>query len=97
MAWNNPLRYSFRRFSILENAPPESGIYAIYGDTAWIYIGEANDIQAKLIRHLSGDYPCIFKGHPSSFSYEICPANRRFLRRSELIRELKPLCNIRLY
>ena len=97
MPWNNPVPYVFGFFSVMDNAPAESGIYAIYNDKSYIYIGEADDIRARLINHLNGDYPCILSRHPRAFSFELCPCGGRFRRQTELIRELTPACNIRLY
>jgi excinuclease UvrABC nuclease subunit len=97
MPWVNAVPYVFGFFSVMENAPAQSGIYTIYNEESYIYIGEADDIRAKLINHLSGDYPCIMSRHPRSFSYELCSSGQRFRRQAELIRELTPQCNIRLY
>jgi hypothetical protein len=97
MSWNNPVPYVFGLFSVMDNAPAESGIYAIYNDKSYIYIGETGDIRARLINHLNGDYPCIMSRCPRSFSYELAPSGRRFRRQAEVIRELTPLCNIRLF
>jgi|HubBroStandDraft_6_1064221.scaffolds.fasta_scaffold240828_1 hypothetical protein len=96
MPWNNAATYVFGFFSVMDDGPTQSGIYAIYNDEGYIYIGEADDIRAKLINHLNGDYPCIMSRGPRSFRYELCAKDKRFRRQTELICELSPLCNIRI-
>ena len=93
MPWNNPDGYAFARASIQVNAPEQSGVYALYNDHNWIYIGESQDIQARLIQHIDGDNPCITSYAPPTFSYELSAANQRVARQDQLIGELLPLCN----
>src|SRR5215472_8593609 len=62
--------------SIKANAPESSGVYAIYS-AVWIYIGESNDIQHRLLEHWNGDNACIMRADASGFMFEVCdPAER---------------------
>ncbi len=96
MPWSNPTTYLFNEVSIKMFAPAASGVYALYNPRQWIYIGETNDIQARLLEHLRGDNFCIISMRPPSFSFELCPAALRVGRQNELILELGPACNQRL-
>ncbi|MGH7305633.1 MAG: hypothetical protein ACRELZ_20305 [Candidatus Rokuibacteriota bacterium] len=96
MAWRNPASYPFSTSSILLNAPHESGVYALFNKTTWVYVGESRNIRAQLMGHLNGDIACIAMFPSLTFSYElllplICP-----WRLSEVISELRPVCNTRL-
>ena len=85
-------RYLFQRESILKNAPESSGIYGLF-NAFWIYIGEADNLRAQLLKRLGGDDPSIVRFQPSGFAFElVSPGNRR-PRYEQLIKELQPLCN----
>ena len=88
--------FAFNRASILANASNASGVYAIYNQQTWIYVGESGDIQGRLLEHLGGDNPCIIRHQPTGFQFELWPANQRMARQNELIVALKPACNQRL-
>lgn len=91
--WSNPDSYPFSRASVDLSAPEESGIYVLRSETTWVYIGEAENIRARLIQHLSGDTACLSVFPRLTFSYElIIPATRAW-RHEELVREFRPLCN----
>ena len=92
MPWNNPNSYPFNQQGVMQ-APARSGVYALYTSQQWIYVGESNDIQRRLLEHLRGDNPCITRSRPTSFSYELCDENQRVARQNQLIVELRPTCN----
>ena len=48
------LKYQFERESIVLKAPESSGVYGLYS-ALWIYIGESDNIRARLLEHLAGD------------------------------------------
>jgi hypothetical protein len=54
-------RFNFNYASITENAPMQSGVYAIYNQN-WVYFGEGQDSRARLLAHLNGDNACITRG-----------------------------------
>jgi hypothetical protein len=91
-AENRYRNFHFTRESIVDNAPVCSGVYGLY-NALWIYIGEAENIQHKLLEHLANDTHESWNGHyrPSGFAFEIVPAEDRGRRQRELLHELQPL------
>ena len=85
-------RYLFERECILKNAPESSGVYGLF-NAFWIYIGEADNLRARLLEHLSGDHPCIVRYRPSGFAFELVSSEDRRRRHKQLIKELRPRCN----
>ena len=85
-------RYLFQREWILKNAPESSGVYGLF-NSFWIYIGEADNLRARILEHLDGDDPCIVRFQPSGFAFELASPIDRRRRHLQLIRELQPLCN----
>ena len=79
--------------SIRANAPALSGVYAIFNAQEWIYVGESNDIQRRLLEHFNGDNICITTHRPTGFQFELCDAPVRMRRQAELIAQLHPTCN----
>jgi hypothetical protein len=88
--------FRFNRTSILANAPAASGVYAIFNANVWIYVGEGQDIRARLLAHLNGANSCITRNVPSGFQCELWPADQRVARQDALILALNPVCNRRL-
>ena len=91
-AENRYLNYHFTRQSIADNAPRSAGVYGLY-NALWIYIGEGENIQARLLEHLADENNESWNGHyrPSGFAFEIVPGTDRCLRQQELLNELQPL------
>ncbi len=84
--------YKWNRESITLHAPSRSGVYGLF-NALWIYIGEADDIRARLLEHVAGDNPCITHYQPSGFAFELVDENERTRRRDEVAMQLEPLCN----
>ncbi len=59
----------------------------------WIYIGEAENMRARLHEHLSGNDTCIARYQPSGFAFELVSPTDRCRRQQELVKALQPLCN----
>jgi len=96
MPFANASGYPFTESGIATYAPRASGVYGIYNSGKWIYIGESQDMEARLFAHLRGESeqsPCILRNNPTSFTFERCDAAKRTVRESALIRELSPSCN----
>ncbi len=93
MPWQSPSWFPYDVLSVVASAPRRSGVYAIRNKDTWIYIGEAHDIQVRLLQHLNGDVPDIALKRPSEFSFELVAARDRVERQDALIGELKPVCN----
>ena len=88
--------WSFTRQSIPQNALKQSGVYGLYRPSAWIYVGESADMQARLLEHLNTPTPCLAREKPTGFTYELWQADKRVARQNQLILELKPVCNQKL-
>ena len=88
--------YSFTDSSVRLNAPNRSGVYGLYTASKWVYVGESNDIQRRLLEHLAETGTCIKREAPGWFVYELVSSDARVRRQNELIRELRPVCNERL-
>jgi hypothetical protein len=92
--------YTFDRNTIVEFVPQQSGVYAIYNATQWIYVGEGQDIQRRLLDHVNGNNPCITGKQPAGFQFEPSPAYQRVARQDALITQLGTMmpagCNQRL-
>jgi predicted GIY-YIG superfamily endonuclease len=87
--------YSFTEQGITTYAPRSSGVYGIYNSQEWIYIGEAEDVEARLFQHLRGqsDQSACIKGrNPTTFAFEFCDASTRLNEEQVLIAELRPYC-----
>jgi len=91
MPWNNPLEYPFNMHDVKENAPSESGVYALCDGDQWILLGESDNLQHALLAHLDPSAKAyIDRASPSTFSYELHPADQRAPRLKERIQELQP-------
>jgi excinuclease UvrABC nuclease subunit len=97
MPWNGSTRFDFTEASILAYAPRSSGVYALFNEGQWIYIGEGQDIEARLLDHRRNSHnPCVNRYSPAYFAFEAVAAAQRVARQDQLILELRPLCNMRL-
>jgi hypothetical protein len=77
--------------SIRLNAPAQSGVYALYHATGWVYIGESQNIQNRLEEHMRDQR--IMNHRPIGFCFELHPAASRVARQDALILSLKPSAN----
>jgi hypothetical protein len=96
MPFNSKYVYTFTDASIRTYAPNASGVYGLFTNNRWVYVGESRDIQARLLQHLNGDNACINGWNPSSFIFELVSVLYRVQRQNQLILELVPACNQRL-
>jgi len=77
-------------------APCESGVYGIYSNQQWIYVGESQNIEKSLYAHLhrqSEESYCILSRSPTHFVFDLGDEMWRKIRAEGLIEELKPACN----
>jgi hypothetical protein len=79
--------------SIRTNAPTGSGLYGISNAREWIFIGETNNIQAKLLDHLQNPETPLMKMRPTGFVFESCEPAGRPARHNRLVLEYEPACN----
>ena len=89
-------RYTFSDSSVRVYAPNRSGVCGLSTSATCVYVGESNDIQRRLLEHLSETGTCITRWAPTSFVYERVEPGSRIARQNALIRELQPQCNERL-
>jgi predicted GIY-YIG superfamily endonuclease len=92
-----PASYPFMEGSVRANAPAESGVYILFSTPGFtweiIYVGDADDVQKRLLEHLDGDNPCITQRGPTAFITERVDREHRQDRRDSLIGEYDPRCN----
>jgi len=94
MPWNGTNGFSYNRTSVIANAPEASGVYALFNQGVWVYIGEAQNIRDRLLQHLTNEQNvCVAKAHPQWFAYELLWPAYRVARQDGLILELNPTCN----
>lgn len=92
MPWNNPIEYPFNMHGVKENAPAESGVYALCDGDKWMYLGASENLQESLLAHLNPSTTAyIDRASPRTFSFELHPALQREPRLKELIQELQPV------
>lgn len=95
--WNGTGGFQFTRTSILANAPESSGVYALFNEGVWIYIGEAKNLKERLLEHLTNEQnPCVARSKLQLFAYELAAPAYRVARQDALILEMHPTCNQRL-
>jgi hypothetical protein len=76
---------------VLELKPNLNGVYGLFKQGTWVYVGKG-DIRQRLLDHLNGDNPCITRQAPTDWVAEVIqgdPTNRE----KQLISELNPVCN----
>ena len=83
--------YSFRAFSVRQNAPASGGIYGLSNAQGWIYIHAIDDIRAALLDHLNERNPTPEIRSVTGFTFELCDAGERTQRCLRLIEELRPV------
>lgn len=96
MGFDNAGSFPFSEQGIAKYAPRDSGVYGIFNDREWIYIGEAKDMETRLYEHVRGQSEQstrISRRNPTSYVFERCDAATRVKREVALIRELDPVCN----
>lgn len=96
MPFENYGNRSFTLISIGKNAPSASGVYGLADAGQWIYVGETQNIQAELLRHLKNPHAFLQEHPPSGFTYELRTAGERIERQNQLVLELEPIGNRRV-
>lgn len=84
---------SFTAVSVRKNAPERSGVYGLSNGREWLFIGEADNIRARLLEHLEETATPLGNRGPTGFTFEECPPCDRVLRQNALIRQFEPVCN----
>lgn len=87
---------AFNRQNIEALNTNQSGVYGIFKQGVWVYVGKG-DIRQRLLDHLNGDNPCILRQIPTHWVAEVIPNQTPMNNRErELILELNPACNMRV-
>jgi hypothetical protein len=88
--------FGFTERDIVSYAPSTSGVYGIFNQAGYLFVGEAQDIEESLLAHLRGESAesyWIRSQNPTGFAFEPCYGRTRALREMQLIAELNPICN----
>lgn len=96
MPFRNFFARTFKAAAVRRDAPASSGVYGLSNAHEWIYVGETDDIQARLLDHLEETNAFQTEQPPTGFSFELCPPQDRVARQRRLIVELEPACNGRM-
>jgi hypothetical protein len=83
----------FTRTDIEALHPGQMGVYGLYNQIRWVYIG-SGDIRQRLLDHLGGDNSCITAQRPTHWVAEV--TINYIQREKELIVEYDPICNRRV-
>ena len=70
--------------------PNQNGVYGIYRQDRWIYVGRG-DIRDRLLSHVAGNNPAITAERPTHFVTMVTPNDEAIER--QLIIELLPVAN----
>lgn len=71
-----------------------SGVYGLSNAREWIFVGETDNIKAKLLEHLQEPHTRLLALEPTGFVFEVCASHDRRGRQQRLIREYHPVCNL---
>ena len=96
MPFGNHGNRAFTATSVEKNAPSASGVYGLSNAREWIYVGECDNVKAKLMAHLRETKTLLSEQSPTGFTYEFCAHGDRIARQNQLVLELAPVCNRRL-
>lgn len=80
----------FTKAQVESIVPNQIGVYGIFRQGVWIYIGKG-DIRQRLLAHLNGDNPYILNQSPTHWVDEVTPNLDE--REKQLILECRPICN----
>ena len=86
---------AFTSISVRKNAPQSSGVYGLSNGREWVFIGEADDIRARLLEHLEETATALANRRPTGFTFEECSPSSRVSRQDALVRQFAPFCNSR--
>jgi hypothetical protein len=96
MPFRNFLARTFKAAEIRRGVPASSGVYGLSNGREWVYVGETDNIQARLLEHLEESDRRPAEGAPTGFNFEVCSPGDRIARQQRLIVELDPVRNGRV-
>jgi hypothetical protein len=94
MAPARPRAFTYELQSIIRNAPPHSGIFAIFAWETCVFVGEAADMCANLLALYDAANSFWTHAFFTHFTIELVASESRVKRQKERIRELGPVCNL---
>jgi hypothetical protein len=92
MPFIQQIPHSFNHQDVLVLNPNQNGIYGLFKEGQWVYVGKG-DIKQRLLAHLNGDNQLILRASPTHWVAELCNEPVTDAREKQLILELQPLCN----
>lgn len=93
MPFSPPFPRSFTDSSVRKHAPTLSGVYGLSNSNQWVYVGETDNIQEALLRHLHELNTDLVNRKPTGFVFEVCDPTARLARQDRLVLEYEPLVN----
>jgi len=87
---------NFKAAEIRREVPASSGVYGLSNAREWIYVGETDNMQARLLELLEKTDAFRADGIPTGFCFELCLPHDRVARQRRLIQELDPARNGRM-
>jgi hypothetical protein len=80
MPWRDPKTVPLTRIDVVSQIPSESGVYAIADGDAYLLVGEAWNLKARLLELMNvlqdvGEFRVI---------YELCPEEDRLARKEQI-------------
>ena len=73
----------------------QRGVYGIFGNNKWIYVGKAEDIRERLLQHLNDKTSDIHIHKPTHWVANVYKDDPTQAEK-DLIREFNPACNQRI-
>ncbi len=93
MPFPNQTSRAFTHAAIETLYPGQMGVYGLFNQREWIYIG-SGDIRQRLLDHLNGNTPCITSCKPTHWAGVVTDAY--VAEEKRLILEYCPVCNQRV-
>lgn len=94
MPWQDKTGFGFHRAGIMKHSAEEGGVFGLFRDEGWVFIGYADNIQASLLALLTR--PEFREEKPEGFVFEQWGPERSIRRRDELVLEYYPSLNLRV-
>ena len=90
MPWNGSAAMPFTLSLVHLYAPKMSGVYALFAENAWFYVGESDNISASLMGHLRGKKTWEAELDPRYFAFELLTGVARGARKDKLSLQYSP-------
>jgi hypothetical protein len=85
--------YDFNEFSILLNAAPQYGVYAVFDAKRNVLLVDTGEVMADLVRIVESTHPQLQALRPAYFSFVPAGFTAAHEVKRHLVAELKPPCN----